>query len=254
MERKSAIMDRILAVVFNTESKARAAQKTLRELEDEGRIVVYADALVAKKADGSTTVTQTHDPGPLGMALGTTLGAFIGLLGGLPGLAIGSAAGVVIGSLTDLDKVRVAADFIDDVSKELQPNRFAVVAEIQEDWTTPVDTRMEALGGFVFRRALSDVQHTADSADIAALKADLAQFRAEHAAARAERKVKLDEKIDQLESKIQVRLEKAKERREAAEQQAKAKVELLKARAAAVNANSTAPHHYDRKSHASGGS
>lgn len=240
-------MDRILAVVFSTESKARAAQEALLELEKQGTIVVYADALLAKKSDGTITVTQTHEPGPLGMALGTTLGSVIGLLGGLPGIAIGSAAGFVAGTIADLDNVRVAADFIDDVSEELRTNQFAVVAEIQEDWTTPVDTRMEALGGIVFRRALSDVKHMANSEDIAALKADLAQLKAEHAEARAARKAKLNEKINQLESRIQARLEKGKDRREAAEQQAKAKVALLKARAAASKAKTEETQLYDRK-------
>lgn len=240
-------MDRILAVVFNTESKACEAQKALGQLDKEGSIVVYADALVAKKADGTVTVRRTDEPGPLGMVLGTTLGSVIGLLGGLPGIAIGSAVGFVAGTAVDLNNVRVAGDFIDDVSKELRPNRFVVVAEIQEDWTTPVDTRMEALGGFVFRRALSDVKHMADDEDIAALKADLAQLKAEHAEAHANRKAKLHEKINQLESRIQARLEKAKERREAAEQQAKAKVELLKAKAAALKAKTAEVHHYNGK-------
>lgn len=244
-------MDRILAVVFDTEDKAFAAQKALLELDKEGSIVVYADALVAKKSDGTITVKQTHEPGPLGMVLGTTVGSVIGLLGGLPGIAIASAAGFVGGAMSDLNNVRVAADFIDGVAQELRPSRFALVAEIQEDWTTPVDTRMEALGGFVFRRALSDVKHIADNEDIAALRADLAQFKAEHAEARAERRAKLHEKIDQLESKIQARLGNAKKRREAAEQQARAKVELLKSRAAALKAKTAEMHHYDRKYHGS---
>jgi len=238
-------MDRILAVVFNSERKACLGRNALLKLENEGSIVVYADALIAKNADGTTTVKQTRDPGPLGMVLGTTLGSVIGLLGGLPGIAIGSAMGFVVGAMADLNSVRVAGDFIDDVSKELRPNRFAVVAEIQEDWTTPVDSRMEALGGFVFRRALSDIRHTADDEDIAALRADLAQLKAEHAQTRADRKAKLHEKINQLECTIQSQLERARARRKAAEQQARAKVELLKARAASLKAKT---HHYDQGS------
>ncbi len=39
-------------------------------------------------------------------------------------------------------------------------------------WSTPVDTRMEAIGGTVFRRALSDVQHTIHDENVAAMKSD----------------------------------------------------------------------------------
>jgi uncharacterized membrane protein len=227
-------MDRMLVVVFDTETKAYEGKKALHQLENEGSIVVYAYAVIARNADGTTMVKQSDDPGPLGTLIGTSLGSFIGLLGGPAGLVIGAAVGLAAGGTVDLNKARIGEDFIDDVTKELLPNRFAVVAEIQEDWTTPVDTRMEAIGGTVFRRALSEVKHTIDDETIAAMKADLAQMKAERAKARADRKAKLNEKINQLDSKIQARLEKNKEQRQAVERQAKAKVEILKAKAAAL--------------------
>jgi len=156
------------------------------------------------------------------------------------GVAIGATAGLFAGSLADLNNARVGADFIDDVKIELQPNKFALVAEIQEDWTTPVDSRMEALGGKVYRRALSDVTETVDAEETAAMKADLAELKAEHAKAQADRKAKLQEKINQLDSKIQAQLEKAKQQRQTAERQAKAKVEILKAKAGVLKAKAAA--------------
>jgi uncharacterized membrane protein len=235
-------MDRMLVVVFDTESKAYEGKKALLQLDNEGSIVVYAHAVVVKNADGTTAVRQSDDPGPLGALVGASLGSLIGLLGGPAGLAIGAAAGLVAGRTVDFNDTRIAQDFVEDVKKELLPNRSAVVAEIQEDWTTPVDVRMEAIGGTVFRRALSEVKHTVDDEEIAAMKADVAQLKAERAEARADRKAKLQEKINQLDSKLQARLEKAKERRQAADRRAKAKVEVLKAKAAALKAKATETH------------
>jgi hypothetical protein len=80
------------------------------------------------------------------------------------------------------------------MSEVLLPNRFALIAEVEEDWTTPVDTGMEAIGGTVFRRALSDIEDTVDDEDVAAIRADIAQLKAEHAQARADRKAQLQEK------------------------------------------------------------
>ena len=104
---------------------------------------------------------------------------------------------------------------------------------------TPVDTRMEPIGGIVFRRALADVEHEIHEKNVNAMKADLAQMKAEHAKARADLKAKLQEKINQLDTKIQAQLQRAKERREAAERQAQAKVQVLKARAAAIKAKAS---------------
>jgi uncharacterized membrane protein len=235
-------MDRMLVVVFDTESKAYEGKRALLQLDNEGSIAVYAYAVVAKNADGTATVKQGDDAGPLGTLVGTSLGSLIGLLGGPAGLAIGATVGLLAGSTADLNNARISDDFIDDVNKDLLPNRFAVVAEIQEDWTTPVDIRMEAIGAIVFRRALSDVKDTIHDENIAAMKADIAQMKAEHAKARADRKGKLQEKINQLDSKIQVRLEKAKVQRNAAEVRAQAKAEVLKTKAVALKAKAADTH------------
>jgi uncharacterized membrane protein len=240
--KRSEAMDRMLVVIFDTEAKAYEGKKAIGQLESEGSIVVYAYAVIGRNADGTTTVKQSDEPGPLGTLLGTSVGALIGLLGGPVGFAVGAVAGLVAGGSVDLNYARIGEDFVDDVRQQLQTNKFALVAEIQEDWTTPVDTRMEAIGGKVFRRALSEVKQTVNDEDVAAMKADLAQMKAEHAKAQADRKAKLNEKINQLDTKIQAQLEKSKQQRLAAEAQAKAKVEVLKTKAAALKAKAIATH------------
>jgi uncharacterized membrane protein len=229
-------MDRMLVVVFDTESKAYEGKKALLQLDGEGSITAYGYAVVAKNSDGTTSVKQGDDSGPLGTLTGTALGSLIGLLGGPAGLVIGATAGLASGATVDLNNARIGEDFVDDVTKVLLPNRVALIAEIEEDWTTPVDTRMEAIGGTVFRRALSDVEDTVDDEDIAAIKADMAQMKAEHAQARADRKAKLQGKINQLDSKLQAHLQKAKEQRQAAERVAQIKVNILKEKAKAAAA------------------
>ena len=232
-------MDRMLVVVFDNETKAYEGKEALLRLDGEGSISVYAYAVLAKHADGTATVKQGDDSGPLGSLVGTSFGSVIGLLGGPVGLAIGASAGLAVGAAADLNNARIGDDFIDDVTRVLLPNRVAVVAEIEEDWTTPVDTRMEAIGGSVFRRALSDVKHSIHEENVAAMKADLAQMKAEHSKAHADRKAKLQEKINQLDSKIQAQLQKAKDGREAAERQAQAKVRVLEAKAATARSKAS---------------
>ena len=224
-------MDRMLVVVFDNETKAYEGKKALLQLDNEGSIGVYAYAVVAKNADGTATIKQGDDSGPLGSLVGTSLGSLIGVLFGPVGLAVGATAGLAGGAAADLTNAGVGDDFIDDVSKDLRPSTVAVVAEIEEDWTTPVDTRMEAIGGTVFRRALSDVRHQVHEENVAAMKADMAQFKAEQAQAHADRKAKLQEKINQLDSKIQAQLQTAKQNRQVAERKAQAKVQILKTKA-----------------------
>ncbi len=235
-------MERMLVIVFDTESKAYEGKKALYQLDDEGSISVYADAVIVKNADGSATVKQSNDLGPLGTLVGTSLGSLIGLLGGPVGLAIGASVGLLGGGIADLDNARIDADFVDDVTKQLVAGKYAVVADVQEEWTTPVDLRMEALGGKVFRRALKDVKHTLNEKENDAMKADLAQLKAEHAKAHADRKAKLQEKINQLDAKIQARLQMDTARRQAAEREDKAKAEALKVKAEALKTKAALAH------------
>jgi uncharacterized membrane protein len=232
-------MDRMLVVIFDNESNAYEGKKALVQLDNEGSISVYGYAVVAKNKDGSASIKQGDDVGPLGSLAGTALGSLIGVLFGPVGLAVGATAGLTGGASFDLLHAGVGDDFIDDVSKALTPGKVAVVAEIEEDWTTPVDTRMEAIGGTVYRRAHSDVAHQVNQENVAAMKADMATLKAEHAQARADRKTKLETKINQLDSKIQDQLEKAKENRQSAERKGQAKVEVLKAKAERAEAKAS---------------
>jgi uncharacterized membrane protein len=235
-------MEKLLVVVFDAESKAFEAKKTLHRLEKEDVIDVFDLAIVARNADGSATVREGNDLTPVRTLVGTTLGALIGLLGGPVGAGLGAAAGFVAGAVVDVKDATVCEDFIEDVRQKLTPEKFALVAEIGEDSPNPVNANMAALGGTTFRRPLKEVKHTIHDAQVAAMKADLAQMKAEHAKARADQKVKLQEKINQLDSKIQARLERNKQRRKAAAAKEKAKVEFLQAKAAALKGKASAKH------------
>ncbi len=233
-------MERLLVVVFDAESKAYEAKKALHELDREDVITVFDQAVVARNADGSAAIRQIEGPTPVRTLAGTVLGALIGLLGGPVGAGLGAAVGVAAGAALDVSNGRICEDFVEDVREKLTPEKFALVAEMSEDSTTPVDARMEALGGTVYRRALKEVKRTFHDDNTAAMKADRAQLTAERAKAHADRKMKLQERIDELDSKIAARHERTKQRREALEAQEKAKVEFLQARAAVMKAN--APH------------
>ena len=227
-------MERMLVVVFDNEKKAYEGDSALKQLEREGLVTIYAQAVTVKHADGTVSVKQVDEQGPFGSLAGTAVGGLVGLLGGPVGFAVGAASGLALGALYDVDNARIGGDFLDDVSKSLTPNKVAVVAEVEEEWTTPVDTRMEALGGTVLRRALLDVKETVREEEIAAMKADLEQLKSEISKAHADRKAKLQKKIDQLEAKIEAQQKKTIERREAFEARQKAKKDVLKQNAKAA--------------------
>ncbi len=227
-------MERMLVVVFDNEKKAYEGRSALTQLQKEGSITIFAGAVVAKHADGTVDFKRIDDFEPTGTLGGTAVGSLIGLLGGPVGVAIGGASGLALGALYDVETARVGSDFLEDVSKTLTPNKVAVVAEVEEEWTTPVDARMEQLGGTVLRRALWQVEEQTRREEIAAMKADLAQLKSEAAKAHADRKAKLEKKIYELAAKIDAQDKKATERLNAFEARQKTKKALLKKNATAA--------------------
>src|SRR5215467_9088729 len=103
-------MDRMLVVVFDNESKAYEGKEALLQLDGEGSITAYGYAVLAKDSDGTTTLKEGEDSGPLGALTGTALGSLIGLLGGPAGMAMGAVVGLTAGATVDLNNARISAD------------------------------------------------------------------------------------------------------------------------------------------------
>jgi uncharacterized membrane protein len=224
-------MERMLVVVFDEESKAYEGSRALSQLDAEGSITIHAEAVIGKSAGGTVTVKKSEDDFPVRTVGGTAIGSLIGLLGGPVGLAVGAAAGALAGSLGDLNVAGIDTEYLDDVSTTLVPGKCAVVADVSEEWVTPVDTRMEALGGVVFRTARKSVEEDQRAREVAELRADIDQLKAEYAKARADRKAKIQARIDKLNAKLQAKVDAAKQRSAQIKSETEAKVKALQKKA-----------------------
>jgi uncharacterized membrane protein len=225
-------MNKMIVTVFNDESSAYEGVKALTELHAGGSLTLYATAVIAKDARGVVSVKQAADQGPLGTVLGLTTGGLIGLLGGPIGLAFGAATGTMVGSLYDLAQIGIGEDFLAEVSQNLTPGKVAVVAEIDEEWVAPLDTRMEPLGGIVFRRVRGEFIDAQIEREFAAADAEIDALEAEVNQAVGEAKAKLQAKLDAARKRRQARHALVKERIEAIQREAEAKLKSLQEQAA----------------------
>jgi uncharacterized membrane protein len=225
-------MNKMIVTVFNDQSSAYEGAKALRELHAEGSLTLYATAVIAKDAKGVVSVKQTADQGPSGTVLGLTTGSLIGLLGGPVGLAVGAATGTIAGSLYDIAQLGMSEDFLVEVTQYLLPGKVAVIAEVDEEWVTPIDARMEPLGGIVFRRARAEFIDAQIERETAADKAEIAKLKAEHNQAVGEAKAKLKAKLDAAQYRLQARRDLLKQRVEAIEREGEAKIKSLQEQAA----------------------
>jgi uncharacterized membrane protein len=233
-------MEKMIVAVFENEPRTYEGSRALNALDAEGSITIHAESIIKKNADGTVSVMKAEGDFPVRTVGGTAIGSLIGLLGGPVGLSIGAIAGALAGSIGDLYVAGVNADFLDDVSAVLTPGKCAVVADVSEEWVTPVDSRIEAAGGVVFRSLKTTVEDDQRARDVAEIKEEIVQLKAEQAQERADRKAKLQARIDNLNAKLQKKLDQAKQRSEQIKGEAEAKVKALQTKAAKVQGDAKA--------------
>jgi uncharacterized membrane protein len=162
-------MDNYIAAVFDTEAEATDGLHALWNLDTAGDITVHGAAVIKRDNLGYIQVAtkETH-PGlrtAIGVGVGALLGALAGPIGAAAGATIatgtaagiGAAAGGVAGLTGDAVKAGEHEQAAYETGFTINPGQSAVVAEVSEDWTAPIDTAMTRIGGIVFRRPKSTV-------------------------------------------------------------------------------------------------
>jgi uncharacterized membrane protein len=221
-------MNKMLIAVFETETKAYEGLSALKGLHESGDITLYASAVINKDQNGQIKVKESADTGPIGTGVGMLTGSLIGLLGGPVGLAIGAFTGTMAGMLYDVDVDDTNYEFVDDVSAALGKGKTAVVCEIDETWTIPVDTKLQALDGLVFRRLRYEVEEEQLNREAEAISNEYQQLKEEFKEARDADKAKINASIENLKNKARAVSDHLKKRMDDSKSRFDAKVNAIK--------------------------
>ena len=221
-------MNKILVVVFDNETAADAGVHAMHELHTEGGITLYAMTVLAKDANGKLSVKQASDQGPTGTGIGLAVGCLVGLLGGPVGVAVGALTGTLVGAARDFWMAGVGTDFVEQAEKSLLPGKVALIAEVEEEWVIPVDSRMEAAGGVVFRRARADLIEAEYDRDLATLNSEIASLEDEVKHATGQAKTRLQAKAAAAKATLDAALLRAKHSAEALKREADGKIDSIK--------------------------
>ena len=225
-------MNKYVMVVLSDESKAYEAVHQLRELHREGSISVYATAVIHRDASGAVSVRERSDEGPLGMGLGALTGALIGVLAGPVGVAAGVTAGATAGRWRDYRNADLSDEFLEEAQSNLVPGNFAVIAEVEEEWVAPINTRMEVLGATVVRELRQKFAEDMHQKRVEARRKELEQRKAERAEKAGRMQARLEESIEDARQRLQVTAEKAQKRLHENKEELEAKLQALEEQAA----------------------
>jgi uncharacterized membrane protein len=142
---------RAVTAVFKNQNDAYDAAREIERLDDDVVRVKQA-ALVTKDSKGNLRVPDTKgDQVPWGTLGGPVVGGLLGLIAGPAGAAAGAGAGLLAGWTGDMVKLGMDEDVIQSVGSEVNPGDSAIVAEIEEGSTQPVDEIVTSRGGRIYR-------------------------------------------------------------------------------------------------------
>jgi len=168
-------MRNFIAVVFDSRSRAYDGLHALWELDGlDSDVHVHGTAVVHRDSLGMIQVDTKETHPALGTAVGVGIGALIGALAGPVGVAAGAAGaativpataaalGAAAGGAAGVTGDVIRADTHDQALAEsrlvIGNGQSAVIADVGEESTFPIDDRMRSLGGTVYRRSRGDLQ------------------------------------------------------------------------------------------------
>ena len=221
-------MNKMLVAVFNDENKAFEGLNALKDLHKKGDITLYATAVVNKNEKGELNLNTAADAGPIGTATGLLTGSLVGLIGGPVGLVIGGMTGSVAGLIFDVSTDDINSTFVDEVSNALAKGKTAVIAEIDETWTVPIDTSLEALNAMVFRRLRDEVAEDQLARESEAIAAEYRNLKEELKEAREEDKAAIKSAMAILQNKAHATNELVKRKMNDTRNQFDAKVSTMR--------------------------
>ena len=199
--------DNVLVVTFGedpeNDKNAYQALTDLKQLDSQDQIKVAGAAVVTRDVDGRVEVkSETGEDPYVGTASGGVIGLLLGIIGGPLGVLLGGTYGMLVGSLFDIDDVETTESVLGEISKQVQPTRMALLAQVTEQSPDVIDAAMARLGGEVMRRPVVDVENEIAAAEEAQRKAKR-EARKELQKARVEKsKEDAHAKVEELKSKL----------------------------------------------------
>jgi uncharacterized membrane protein len=199
--------DNVLVVTFGEDPEkdenAYQALTDLKQLDSQDQIRITGAAVVSRDSEGRTNAkSEVGDDRYVGTASGGVIGLLVGIIGGPLGMLLGGTYGALVGSLFDVDEVETTESVLAEISKQVQPTRTALLAQVTEQSPEVIDAAMARLGGEVMRRPVVAVEEEIAAAQEAQRKAKREARKELHNARVDQTKADAHAKVEELKSKL----------------------------------------------------
>ncbi len=149
-------MTKFIAAIFEDRAKAEEGKSILLSLDRDRTISIGGLSIIAREPTGALTVLEPAAQDHSGDAVRGLVSQLDDLIGRRPLAPVGLLTD--LGSWGDLVDFGVTPNFVEKIAAELSAGKVALLGEIEEDWITPLDTRLETIGCVLIRTWRSDFE------------------------------------------------------------------------------------------------
>jgi uncharacterized membrane protein len=194
MEKKD-FEKNVVVAVFKVESEGFQALSELRQAASGDTYLVSAAALIKKTGnacfylDGFDTGAHTANDAAIGGLIGMT----VGILAGPLGVLLGGSYGALVGMTVDADEAMFGVSMLDQVADKLEDGMVALVALTAEETPDALDAKLSAFDAVIAR---FDAEAIATEVD-KAYEAQAEMARQARMELRKEKKEEAHEKLEE---------------------------------------------------------
>jgi uncharacterized membrane protein len=152
-------MENIVIATFNDSDAALRGLRETQQLDDDGKLRLRDATVVERRPDGTWRIADEDEQPAFGATLaGGLVGALVGTMAGPLGLLLGSAAGFMAGEVIDVTEDEARELIHEAMIRRVPPGTMALVADVDEPVSHPLDDAMAKLGAHVSRWPRAEVQ------------------------------------------------------------------------------------------------
>lgn len=155
----------IIVATFPEESKTYQAFSEIKALGTSRQVKLEGLAIVRRGADGRLELPDMASRGYGGSITGGLIGSLIGILGGPLGVLLGWGTGALIGSIRDITEARSDMTLMQHLTEQMEPGDIALIGELEEESTVPINTIVQRLGGEILRRPSEEIERDIELAE-----------------------------------------------------------------------------------------
>jgi uncharacterized membrane protein len=152
-------MENIVIATFPDAKAALGGLREVQQLDDAGKLKLRNAAVVERRPDGTWQFVDEDEVADFHAALaGGLLGAVVGLLAGPLGLLLGAGVGLMAGATIDVTEDEARELIHEEMIRRIPPGTTALVSDVEEPLSHPLDEPMAKLGAQVTRWPRAEVQ------------------------------------------------------------------------------------------------